>query len=99
MLSVKGMLATVTLLLCILVQWPAAAQESGYVALYEDAVRRLNKGDTSAALILAKNALLENPTHLPSRILLGNIYLLQGQGADAEKELKIALKSALPEPL
>jgi putative PEP-CTERM system TPR-repeat lipoprotein len=82
----------VVLLLCLVMAYPLAAQEPDNLAMYEDAVRRLNEGDTSAAMIQAKNALLENPMHLPSRILLGNIYLLQGHGTDAEKELKIALE-------
>jgi putative PEP-CTERM system TPR-repeat lipoprotein len=80
------------LLLCMATGYPAAAQEPDNTALYEDAVRLLNEGETSAALIQAKNALLENPMHLPSRILLGNIYLLQGRGLDAQKELNIALE-------
>ena len=81
-----------TILLCLTVGLPAISQEFDNTALYEDAVRRLSGGDISEALIQAKNALLEDPMHLPSRILLGNVYLLQGRGLDAEKELKIALE-------
>lgn len=81
-------------ILLLSVGWlqPLAVAETGNIEFYEDAVRRLNQGDADAALIQAKNALLENPEHLPSRILLGNIYLLKGEGANAEKELRIALE-------
>ena len=77
----------VTLVFCLSSVSLQAGETDNYLSIYEDSISRLSQGELDAALIQAKNALLENPTHLPSRILLGNIYLLKGQGANAEKEL------------
>ncbi|MCB1878917.1 MAG: tetratricopeptide repeat protein, partial [Gammaproteobacteria bacterium] len=53
--------------------------------------------DYPAAVILAKNALQENPMHLPSRILLGQSLLHSGDALGAEKDLKTALASGADE--
>lgn len=64
---------------------------------YESAVERFNQKDYQAAIILLKNALRENPKHLPSRILLGQSQLHAGDAIAAENDLKTALSSGADE--
>lgn len=47
-------------------------------------------GDLKATLIELKNALQQNPKNSEARLLLGELYVLIGNGAAAEKELKRA---------
>ena len=48
------------------------------------------EGNVKASLIELKNALRQNPGNAEARLLLGELYLLVGEGAAAEKELKKA---------
>jgi putative PEP-CTERM system TPR-repeat lipoprotein len=59
---------------------------------YEDAVAYTNRGQYEAAIIQLKNALIENPDHLPSRLLAGTVYMRTGDSFSSEKELRIALR-------
>lgn len=52
---------------------------------------RASSGDYAAAVIQLKNVLQADPGHLPARIALGKFLVRQGQGASAEKELRIAI--------
>jgi len=70
----------------------AAQSQTAHIGLYEDAIERYSQGNWSEAMIQLQNALQENPNHLPSRILLGNIHLQSGRGAAAEKELTLAME-------
>jgi Tfp pilus assembly protein PilF len=45
------------------------------------------KGDLKTSVIELKNAVQKNPDSAQARLLLGQIYLKTGQGAEAEKEL------------
>lgn len=54
-----------------------------------------DEGDLSASIIELKNALRINPDNLEGRWTLGRIYLEQGDGASAEKELRRALDLGL----
>lgn len=49
-------------------------------------------GDFKATLIELKNALQQNPKNSEARLLLGELYVLIGNGAAAEKELNKALQ-------
>lgn len=51
-----------------------------------------DKGDLKASVIELKNALQKNPDNPQARLLLGEIYLKSGRGAEAEKELSKAAK-------
>ncbi|MFT6891527.1 MAG: putative PEP-CTERM system TPR-repeat lipoprotein [Halioglobus sp.] len=51
---------------------------------YEDAQRYHDNGDQKSALIQLKNALSQDNQHVPSLVLSGDIYLLQGDPAAAE---------------
>ncbi len=49
-----------------------------------------SEGDYRASLIELKNALQQNPKNAEARLLLADIYVLVGNGAAADKELKRA---------
>ncbi len=59
-------------------------------APYEDALKSFYMEDLNAAVIYLKNALKNNPNHLPSRILMAEILIAQGDGAGAEIQLEFA---------
>ncbi|WP_148560844.1 XrtA/PEP-CTERM system TPR-repeat protein PrsT [Magnetospira sp. QH-2] len=58
---------------------------------FEDAQKDFQSGNLRTSVIHLKNVLRSNPDHLPSRLLLGRIYLVIGDGESAEKELRRAL--------
>ena len=51
-----------------------------------------DKGDLQTATIEFKNALQKNPKNAEARWLLGEVYVLQGLGKDAERELRQAFE-------
>jgi len=53
---------------------------------YED------KGNLKGGIVELKNALQKNPESAQARLLLGQLYLKSGKGAEAEKELTLAEK-------
>lgn len=59
--------------------------------LYEDAHVRGAAGDIPGAIIQLKNALQQDPNHLPARITLGKYLMSQGDASGAEKEMRLAL--------
>jgi len=61
-------------------------------ALYEDALAAFNEGNVSEAYVVLKNALQENDEHLPSKILMGRILIIDGYFADAIDEMEEALQ-------
>ena len=81
LLGVKAMLATALLGLAVMGQ--AAESVDDY---YRDAQSYLAKGDTKAAVIQLKNGLQADPSHVASRLLLGQAYLRLADGGAAEKE-------------
>lgn len=48
------------------------------------------RGDLKTSVIELKNAVQKNPNSAQARLLLGQVYLRLGQGAEAEKELRQA---------
>ncbi|MEH6824053.1 MAG: XrtA/PEP-CTERM system TPR-repeat protein PrsT [Motiliproteus sp.] len=60
--------------------------------LYEDAIARYNNKEFSAAEIQLKNALQQNPNHLPSRLLISRLYFHTGDLPAAEQALQAALE-------
>jgi len=88
------------LLLAMVVDGPALAAArtgDGVGRFYEDAVTDFHAGRTRSALIQLKNALRENPDHLPSLILLGRVNSALGDGAGAEIAYKRALDAGAAE--
>lgn len=59
-------------------------------AYYEKALEQVKQGNARAAVIELKNALEQDPSNADARLLLGDLYLLSGDGASAEKEFKEA---------
>ncbi len=66
---------------------------------YEDALGYFERQEYPAALIQLKNALREDPAHLPARILSGRTMFLTGDLAGAERNLKLALVDGADEEL
>jgi tetratricopeptide (TPR) repeat protein len=60
------------------------------VRYYEEALSHFNQEQYQSAVIELKNALQINSDYLPARLLLGEALLRQGDGASAEKEIRIA---------
>jgi len=56
--------------------------------LYESALKSFYLSDLEEATIHLKNSLKNNPEHLPSRILLAEVYNAKGDGAAAELEIQ-----------
>lgn len=59
-------------------------------ALVAEAKQFLQKGDTKAAVIQLKNALLKNPSDVDARLTLGALYNDTGDSVSAEKEFRKA---------
>jgi len=79
------------LLLLALPLFTFADNKSEVAEYYEEALNYYDEQAFPSAIITLKNALKVNPKHLSSRVLLGKIYIETSEGANAEKELQIAL--------
>jgi len=56
-------------------------------ASYEQALIAFQNEELATAVIHLKNIIQENPTHMPSRVLMAQILITQGNGAAAQIEL------------
>ncbi len=75
-------------LLATLLTLPSlAADANGY---YEDGLKRYRQGARQEAMIQLRNALQQDNSHLPSRILLGQLLLESDRPGEAEQELLLA---------
>lgn len=54
-------------------------------------------GDLKTSIIELKNAIQKNPDSAQARLMLGQVYLKTGQGAEAEKELSLAKRLGVSE--
>ncbi|MDN5870538.1 MAG: PEP-CTERM system TPR-repeat protein PrsT [Nitrococcus sp.] len=63
----------------------------------QDALAYRGKGELNAAIIELKNALQQSPDNAKARLLLGRIYVENGQGQAAEKELRRATSLGVAE--
>ncbi|MEH6649096.1 MAG: tetratricopeptide repeat protein [Motiliproteus sp.] len=66
--------------------------------LYQEALEYQQNNESSAAIIQLKNLLSEQPDHGKGRLLLGTLYLNNGQFSSAEKELKRAQELNVESP-
>ncbi len=69
---------------------PVSAAQEDVGHYYEDALKSVQQGKLPEAVIHLKNALQANSEHLPSRLLMAEVLIGQGNGAAAEVELKYA---------
>ena len=65
-------------------------------SLVADARQFIQKGDSKAAVIQLKNALVKNPSDTDARLTLGLLYLDTGDAVSADKELRKALELGVP---
>lgn len=75
------------LLLCSMPLWSA-----DYSQNYESALSAYEESKIEEAFIHLKNALQENPSHLPSTLLMGKVYFTAGNMAAAEQLFDEALE-------
>ncbi len=78
------------LLACLLSLGLAACGGESSDALLDQAKASIAKGDTKAAIIQLKNAVVADEKNADARYQLGQLYLQAGDAASAEKELKRA---------
>lgn len=65
-------------------------------ALVAEAKQFIQKGDTKAAIIQLKNALMKNPSDVEARLTLGALYNETGDALSAEKEFRKAKDLGAP---
>jgi len=75
-----------SLLLFLFISTSTFANES-LDANYEEALIAFQNEEFSSAVIHLKNIIQENPTHMPSRVLMAQILITQGNGSAAQIEL------------
>lgn len=73
-------------------------KSSDPVALVAEARQHRVKGDLRAAVIVLKNAIQKNGGDREARLLLGEVYLEQGDAPSAEKELRRARQLGVAAP-
>ena len=78
------------LLACLLSFGLAACGGESSDTLLDQAKASIAKGDTKAAIIQLKNAVVADEKNAEARYQLGQLYLQAGDAASAEKELKRA---------
>ncbi|MCW8093030.1 XrtA/PEP-CTERM system TPR-repeat protein PrsT [Alteromonas sp. ASW11-130] len=66
---------------------------------YDKALLAFTEGEVQDAYILLKNVLQENPSHLPSKLLMGRILLIDGYIRDAIIEFEEVLEAGGDENL
>jgi putative PEP-CTERM system TPR-repeat lipoprotein len=86
--------ATGVLWVCVAgVPTALAADAEEYVA---EAREHIAAGEMKAAIIQLKNALQDDPAHVPARLLLGSLHLRGSDGAAAAKEFRRARDLGAP---
>ncbi|MCP5161460.1 MAG: PEP-CTERM system TPR-repeat protein PrsT [Hahellaceae bacterium] len=68
-----------------------AANQQDVASHYEAALKAFNEGHPNDAFVHLKNALQQNPVHLPSKLLMSQVYFDAGNLAAVEDELVEAL--------
>jgi putative PEP-CTERM system TPR-repeat lipoprotein len=79
------------LLLFVGTTFPSLSQEKK-LEYFEDAKSAFDQGDIETAYIYLKNALQEDPAHLPSKLLMGQLLLVNGYTNEAIIEFNEALE-------
>jgi len=87
---IKTTLAFLTATLLLLSSHTLAFTDQSANKPYEDALDSFYLSELNTAVIHLKNALKNNPKHLPSMVLLAEVYIAMGDGASAENQLENA---------
>ncbi|MCP4985356.1 MAG: PEP-CTERM system TPR-repeat protein PrsT [Colwellia sp.] len=66
---------------------PITLADENLDASYEKALIAFQNEEFASAIIHLKNIIKENPSHMPSRVLMAQILITQGNGAAAQTEL------------
>jgi putative PEP-CTERM system TPR-repeat lipoprotein len=74
-------------LLSMSLVFPFALANENINASYEKALISFQNEEFSSAIIHLKNIIQENPKHMPSRVLMAQILITQGNGSAAQVEL------------
>ncbi|MCW8889723.1 MAG: PEP-CTERM system TPR-repeat protein PrsT [Sedimenticola sp.] len=77
-------------LVCFLTVYNSTSYSSEPGGYYEEALKSFQVSRYSEAIIHLKNGLQIDPDHLPSRLLMAEVLIKQGNGAVAEAELEFA---------
>lgn len=93
----RGLTAGVLVIVAAAVS-PCSARSQADAEYLQRAEAYRSENDLPAAIIELKNALAEAPDDGEVRLKLGSIYLEQGDGAAAEKELRLAKRLGVPLP-
>ena len=72
---------------------PASAEESSRLNM-ELGIGYLNKGDLDQALVKLQKSIKENPENATAHRVLGVVYEALGDGKQAEKEYRTAVRMA-----
>ena len=86
----RKVFAAALISLSYLISPAVIADRNKAAAYYEDAVVLHNDGKQNEAIIQLKNALQQDSSLLPARVLLGTVYMENGDNSAAEKELREA---------
>ncbi|MEW6993998.1 XrtA/PEP-CTERM system TPR-repeat protein PrsT [Colwelliaceae bacterium MEBiC 14330] len=77
----------VAMLLSLTFISPIILADENLDAAYEKALIAFHNEELNRAIIHLKNIIQENPSHMPSRVLMAQILIIQGNGLAAEVEL------------
>ncbi len=66
---------------------PITLADENLDASYEKALIAFQNEEFASAIIHLKNIIKENPSHMPSRVLMAQILITQGNGSAAQVEL------------
>jgi putative PEP-CTERM system TPR-repeat lipoprotein len=89
------LLGLVILAVCLMTVAGYGKEPADDVDYVQRALQYQDKGELPAAIIELKNALQQNPNNAEARWLLGKLYVQQGDGASAQKELERAVEAGM----
>jgi len=89
-LVIRTIFSILTSLLLLISSSTLAFTDQNADQPFEDALESFYLSELNAAVIHLKNALKNDPKHLPSMVLLAEVYIAMGDGAAAENQLEKA---------
>lgn len=91
-MSLRLILGAAILLAALTQPSHAVAASQDLATIYEHSLQQFDAGELETAANGLKEVLKADSRFLPAHVLLARVYLEQGDGAQAEKELRIALR-------